>query len=430
MKLYKFMSLLTVQAATLAVCLFTATIASAAIYFVATNGSDSNPGTLAQPFRTIGKGTSSLKSGDTLYLRGGTYDAIIGGYDVPGGSPGQHTVIAGYDGEKPIIRCTNCGILVVTLFNSYITLEDFTIDLINGESDSTCAYLSANTLFQRMTCLNAGRDGVRVVGENTTIRDSHIKDCGRIQTQPQDTKGAGIHANSDGESNTSNLLIEGNLIEGCRAGGIGVHQEGKTRNVTVRNNIIRNFGTKSTWPQQAGMSSQYGTGITFGHGSYYYAYNNVIYNAGKASGGYRNQCFLTWGGGLGRPHGSFYYIYNNTCHDGDVGIEMWDQSNNVTAKNNIFSSMGQAATLGNGANNTNTNYVTNPNFVNPAAGDFHLKPGSPGIGEGANLSSTFTTDMDGVARGSSFDIGAYQYAATGGVSITRPTSPVNLQVSR
>src|SRR5262249_45232346 len=43
-------------------------------YYVATNGNDSNPGTISQPFRTIKKGIGILNAGDTLYIRSGTYN--------------------------------------------------------------------------------------------------------------------------------------------------------------------------------------------------------------------------------------------------------------------------------------------------------------------------------------------------------------------
>ena len=43
-------------------------------YYVATNGSDSNPGTLSRPWRTIGKATQTLQAGDTVNIRGGTYN--------------------------------------------------------------------------------------------------------------------------------------------------------------------------------------------------------------------------------------------------------------------------------------------------------------------------------------------------------------------
>lgn len=394
----------------IACMLLTATSAKGAIHYVATNGSDANPGTIDQPFRTIKKGTAALNSGDTLYIRGGTYDEIIENWDFLGGSPESHTIIAGYENENPVIRCTNCGpYAVVTLVQSYTTVQGFTIDAINTPVDGVCAVLAANVLFSQMTCLNAARDGVRVIGENTTIRDSHIKDCGRIQTDFQDTKGLGIHANNDGGgSNTSNLLVERNLVEGCRAGGIAVHQESQTTNVVVRENIVQNFGSRSAWSQREGASPQLGHGIIFGHGSYYYAYSNLVINAGRSSGnGYLNRCFLAWGGGDGRAHGSFFSFLNNTCHDADVGIQTWDETNNVTAVNNIYSNVDYIELL-NGANNTNTNYVTNPIFVNAAAGDFRLQAGSPGIDQGANLSPVVTTDMTGVSRDASYDIGAYE----------------------
>lgn len=389
--------------------LLTATTAKAAIHYVATNGSDASPGTIDQPFRTIKKGTGALNSGDTLYIRGGTYDEIIENWDLPAGSPEMHTTIAGYENENPVIRCTDCGpYAVVTLGQSYTTVQGFTIDAINTPVDGVCVLLAANILFAEMTCLNAARDGVRVIGENTTIRNSHVKDCGRIQTDLADSKGLGIQANSDGGSNTSNLLIERNFIEGCRAGGIAVHQQSQTTNVVVRENIIQNFGSRSTWGQREGASPQLGHGIIFGHGSYYYAYNNLVINAGRSSGnGYLNRCFLAWGGGDGRPHGSFFWFLNNTCHDADVGIQTWDETNNVTAANNIFSNVDYIELL-NGANNSNSSYVTNPMFVNAPAGDFRLQADSPGVNQGVNLSPIVTTDITGASRDGSYDIGAYE----------------------
>lgn len=46
-------------------------------YYVATNGLDTNPGTLAQPFRTIQKAADVLQPGDQAWVRGGTYRETI-----------------------------------------------------------------------------------------------------------------------------------------------------------------------------------------------------------------------------------------------------------------------------------------------------------------------------------------------------------------
>jgi hypothetical protein len=53
--------------------LFRAATAQAAEFYVATTGSDSNPGTMAQPFATLQKGADVAAAGDTVYVRGGTY---------------------------------------------------------------------------------------------------------------------------------------------------------------------------------------------------------------------------------------------------------------------------------------------------------------------------------------------------------------------
>ncbi len=65
------------------------------------------------------------------------------------------------------------------------------------------------------------------------------------------------------------------------------------------------------------------------------------------------------------------------------------------------------------------NIDANPNFVDPAAGNFHLAPGSPCIDAGTNLSLLVTNDLEGNPRpldGNGdgtpvFDIGAYEFRA-------------------
>lgn len=60
----------------LAVFLFPA-FASAATYYVATNGNDASSGTEASPWRTIQKAANTLVAGDTVYVKQGTYNERI-----------------------------------------------------------------------------------------------------------------------------------------------------------------------------------------------------------------------------------------------------------------------------------------------------------------------------------------------------------------
>ena len=50
---------------------------SAATYYVATNGIDTNPGSLLSPWRTIAKASGILLPGDTVLVRGGVYGERI-----------------------------------------------------------------------------------------------------------------------------------------------------------------------------------------------------------------------------------------------------------------------------------------------------------------------------------------------------------------
>ncbi|NLE33824.1 MAG: DUF1565 domain-containing protein, partial [Bacteroidales bacterium] len=60
----------------LVVAIMSATSAAAYAqpYYVAATGSDSNSGTLTAPFKTITKAVSVVKAGETIYVRGGTYN--------------------------------------------------------------------------------------------------------------------------------------------------------------------------------------------------------------------------------------------------------------------------------------------------------------------------------------------------------------------
>jgi len=58
-----------------------------------------------------------------------------------------------------------------------------------------------------------------------------------------------------------------------------------------------------------------------------------------------------------------------------------------------------------------TDFVAEPQFVNPDKGDFRLKAGSPGIDAGVTIPEV-KTDMRGVKRpqGKAYDVGAYEYS--------------------
>jgi len=68
-------------------------------YYVATNGSETNPGTQGQPLRTIAQGISILQAGDTLQIRNGKYDEFVDVANKAGTSWSNPITIESYPGE-------------------------------------------------------------------------------------------------------------------------------------------------------------------------------------------------------------------------------------------------------------------------------------------------------------------------------------------
>lgn len=77
--------------------------AIASTYYVATTGSDTAAGSLDAPFATLRKGLTTLRAGDVLYVRGGTYVERLTGVISPGTAAAPIEVKA-YPGERPVVE--------------------------------------------------------------------------------------------------------------------------------------------------------------------------------------------------------------------------------------------------------------------------------------------------------------------------------------
>ena len=88
----------------IAVVLLFGGVASATTYYVAPDGNDYNPGTEAQPWKTIQKAADTLIAGDTVYIKAGTYNERV----IPknSGSPGNYITYTAYPGDTVTIDGT------------------------------------------------------------------------------------------------------------------------------------------------------------------------------------------------------------------------------------------------------------------------------------------------------------------------------------
>ncbi|HHY54286.1 MAG TPA: DUF1565 domain-containing protein, partial [Chloroflexi bacterium] len=76
-------------------------LAAGAVYYVAPTGNDANPGTEAQPWRTIQKAANSVNPGDTVFIRGGAYNEVV--LLTRSGTADNYITFQNYPGETPII---------------------------------------------------------------------------------------------------------------------------------------------------------------------------------------------------------------------------------------------------------------------------------------------------------------------------------------
>lgn len=102
------------------------------LHYVAPSGNDTNPGTLAAPWRSIQHAAAVVQAGDTVNIRAGIYHEAVT-LSVSGSSAGGSVTFQNYPGEQPILDGT--GVRIANgqsgLFNlvnlSYVTVSGFEI---------------------------------------------------------------------------------------------------------------------------------------------------------------------------------------------------------------------------------------------------------------------------------------------------------------
>jgi Right handed beta helix region len=109
-----------------------ANAATGTVYYLSPAGSDSNPGTAAAPWQTLGKAFATLHAGDTALLASGTYgqgDASALTWTGQGSASAPITIKAA-PGAKPVVA------QLVKLSGSYLHLSGLTIVRNSYPTDS------------------------------------------------------------------------------------------------------------------------------------------------------------------------------------------------------------------------------------------------------------------------------------------------------
>lgn len=259
----------------LTLCLYSV-ISNATTYYVSPTGSDSNPGTLASPFKTVAKLSVTLRAGDIAYLRGGTYTSTAGNgagvhflIENLTGSAANPIRIWAYPGETPVFDLSNITptngypFAMMISYCNYVHIKGLTIKNLKQIDDGTGVSRgfifesSNNCTAELLNVYNIGGTGVTLANSNgcTFLNcDSHNNGDGRSP----DTWNFG-----DGFTCTGGDASTDITFDGCRTWMNG--DDGwdffawSGMKVTIKNcwsfwNSIKPWGINGTQPDEANMT--------------------------------------------------------------------------------------------------------------------------------------------------------------------------------
>ncbi|MDA3865224.1 MAG: right-handed parallel beta-helix repeat-containing protein [Salinivirgaceae bacterium] len=248
-----------------------------------------------------------------------------------------------------------------------------------------------NTVFDRLTNLNSGGEGIdaKNLCSNGKIHHNVVYDLFSV----------GIYVDAY-QKNITNVEVYANKVYNTGSGiTIASEEGGIVNNVKVHDNLVYNMGKVGI--RIAGY-------LNNGPIQDIDIYQNTIYNCGW-KGNYEN-CGLLIEASNTANYG--FRIRNNVISGCPMQIKSNSSQNfPVTVDNNLF--YGSNGYFSSQTTITNT-INSDPQFVDAANLDFRLKSTSPAIDKATgNLLSE--NDILGFSRGAKPDLGAFEYNATSGV---------------
>jgi chondroitinase B-like protein len=427
----------------------------ATVYYVATTGSNSNPGSEGSPWLTMQKAADTMVAGDTTIVKNGTYteDSLVFNTN---GTVGARITLRAENQHQAILLSTSSCQPSINIQGSYITIDGLRISV--SPSDVVCGPWNANTSMINMRVFPLAVHGVN---EFSAKRGGWIKNVQIDSSVGHRYKGIGVAmddvvienntVNDEIELfNSHNAIIRNNTIYAIDNGIIA---KGGSRNAQFYNNIIHISGTYTTGIYVGGCTgAPYFYDTATKQENYNAAvYNNVIINDTPSLNNY----------GVVFSSDVNSKVFNNVIINTRPVVLALSCTINTPLNTNVNPTFVNNILIGNGAtdvgsltafsgtktidyNNffnfasgvpTQAHAITgNPNLINSAS-DWHTQAGSPAIGSGTTIAITgfkgevlvTNMDRDGKLRTAPWDLGIY--ATNGGASdITPPVAPVNVRI--
>jgi hypothetical protein len=305
----------------------------------APGGSDRNSGGAGDPFRTVGRLTGALSPGEKGCLRGGTFREHVTVRS--GGTASAPVTLTAYPGERPRLE----GRLVIEREARFVTVTDLVLDGTSSPAcgrGASCEVYPSPTVYgdhatfarnditnRRGICLILGRDDEIMTG--ALVQGNRIHGCGR---RPRTNHDHGVYA-----EHAASGRIVGNVIYDNADRGIQLYPE--AQNMRIAGNVIDGNGQGVIFSGE-GRSASNGNVVE----------GNVIANA---TASHNVESYYPSGTPVGRGNmvrGNC--LFGGARNPGEGGV----QSPQVG-----FVAVG--------------NRVSDPAYVDRAAGDFRLRGDSP-----------------------------------------------------
>jgi hypothetical protein len=222
-------------------------------FYVATTGSDSNPGTLEAPWRTVQKAFNALQPGQRALVRAGTYAESLTMRRA--GTAAAPITVENYPGERPIVNGGGRRPLEISASGAYFRIRGFVfqnspynsggnVDIyghhleiagnevrhsqdqgIYSDEDSHDAQLLGNWIHNNGQAIVHQSHGIYLQGNDHLVANNVIHDH---------PKGFGIQV----YDRNSRSIITANTVTGAGHSGIVVGGSGGVDNIRVVNNVF------------------------------------------------------------------------------------------------------------------------------------------------------------------------------------------------
>lgn len=304
--------------------------ASGTAYYVATKGSDSNPGTFSRPWKTIQHATDWVHAGDTVYVRGGVYNKLVS-IKVSGSASAGFITFSSYPGEVATVDGTKLRIpggqwgLFTIESQSYIVINGF--EIRNYRTNSTADTPIGIWVFG--------------AGSNVQIFNNHIHDIvTTARTNPRLCSSNAFGLTVDGSKAPASifgLAIIGNEVDHLKTGcSESLSVDGNVDHFSITNNLVHdndNIGIDAIGFEGVSPNPKYDQardGEIRGNTVYNItSFGNPDYGAQYAANG------------IYVDGGTRIVIEQNLVHNVDIGIEVASEhphhvASLITVRNNVI----------------------------------------------------------------------------------------------